>query len=144
MTISRIYVASSWRNPDQPLAVKYLRGSGFEVYDFRNPAPGDSGFGWSEIDPCWQQWSQEDFRDALDNPIAEDGFRKDFEAMEWADAFLLLMPCGRSAHLEAGWALGAGKPTAILLSGGEPELMYKMAGALCLDLDEVVDYFRRA
>ena len=47
--------------------------------------------------------------------------------MEWADAFVLLMPCGRSAHLEAGWAIGAGKPTAILLSAGEPELMYKMA-----------------
>jgi len=33
----KIYVASSWRNEKQSLAVTYLRGSGHEVYDFKNP-----------------------------------------------------------------------------------------------------------
>jgi nucleoside 2-deoxyribosyltransferase len=49
------------------------------------------------------------------------------DALEDCDACVLVMPCGRSAHLEAGFAIGAGKPTAILISEGEPELMYKMA-----------------
>ena len=42
---------------------------------------------------------------------------------------VLLLPCGRSAHLEAGWALGRRKPTCIVLGGGpvDPELMYLMA-----------------
>ena len=31
----RIYVASSWRNPTQPVMVTTLRDAGHEVYDFR-------------------------------------------------------------------------------------------------------------
>lgn len=40
----KIYVASSWRNERQPEVVEHLRSFGYEVYDFRNPAPGDTGF----------------------------------------------------------------------------------------------------
>jgi hypothetical protein len=47
----RIYVASSWRNDVQPVAVEMFRQLGHEVYDFRNPRPGDNGFHWSDIDP---------------------------------------------------------------------------------------------
>ena len=46
--------------------------------------------------------------------------------MKWADACVLVLPCGRSAHLEAGWFVGAGKPLHILqLDREEPELMYR-------------------
>ena len=38
----KIYVASSWRNLLQPGIVLALRRCGHEVYDFRNPAPGDT------------------------------------------------------------------------------------------------------
>lgn len=37
--MSRIYVASSWRNPYQPGIVDLLRMHGHKAYDFRNP-PG--------------------------------------------------------------------------------------------------------
>lgn len=136
----RIYVASSWRNERQPEIVTLLRNNGHEVYDFRNPEPGDNGFHWSEIDADWKGWSPGQFRDALTNDIAINGFKRDFEAMKWADAFVLVMPCGRSAHLETGWAIGAGKPTAILLSDGEPELMYAMADQLCTNTEELVKW----
>lgn len=136
----RIYLASSWRNERQPEAVSQLRELGHKVYDFRNPEPGDNGFHWSEIDPQWRDWTPAEFRESLQHPVAESGFRKDFESMRWATAFVLLMPCGRSAHLEAGWAIGMGKPTAILLSDGEPELMYRMAGEVCTNIGEVAMY----
>lgn len=42
----RIYLASSWRNAAQPGLVALLRSWGHEVYDFRNPAPGETGFAW--------------------------------------------------------------------------------------------------
>ena len=29
----------------------------------------------------------------------------------WDDTFVLVLPCGRSAHLELGWAVGQGKRT---------------------------------
>ena len=126
----RIYVASSWRNDYQPDVVATLCTLGHEVYDFRNP-PHRAEFGWDEICTNWQDWDIEEFREALSHPLAEAGFASDFRAMQWADALVLVMPCGRSAHLEAGWAVGAGKPTGILLiDRDEPELMYKMATVL--------------
>ena len=137
----KIYVASSWRNERQPEVIRSLRRRGHEVYDFRNPSPADGGFRWDEIDPGWQNWSPEDYRTALTHPKAERGFRNDDDAMLRADAFVLLMPCGRSAHLEAGWAIGQGKPTCILFeTQDEPELMYKLADRLALTLAEVLDW----
>lgn len=137
--MARIYLASSWRNPHQPDLVEQFRAAGHEVYDFRNPAPGNSGFSWSEIDPDWQRWNTEQYLKALDHPVAERGFGFDLGGMEWATHFVLVMPCGRSAHLEAGWAMGAGKPTAILFRGelAEPELMYKLAGSMGLITDSL-------
>jgi hypothetical protein len=55
------------------------------------------------------------------------GFDHDFDAMKWADGCVLLLPSGMSAHLEAGWFGGAGKPVVVLAPElREPELMYKM------------------
>jgi len=134
----RIYVASSWRNSMQPEVVRALQLDGHLVYDFKNPRPGDNGFHWSEISPDWKTWTAEQYRSALDHPIAKSGFSSDFNAMKCADAFVLVLPCGRSAHLELGWAVGAGKQTLILTRDGEePELMAKMCDHICVSLDEV-------
>lgn len=137
----KIYVASSWRNAYQQEVVKQLREAGHEVYDFKNP-PGCTGFSWSEIDPNWQNWNNEKYLQALDHPIAERGFGSDFNAMKWADACVMVMPCGRSAHVEAGWMQGAGKPTVILLDSkkAEPELMYKMFSLVTDNMDDVVNH----
>lgn len=141
----KIYVASSWRNPEQPKVVAALREAGFEVYDFKNPRPDDHGFAWKQV----ALDRREDgfctvgaLQTALAHPIAERGFGYDFGAMKWADAFVLLLPSGRSAHLEAGWAIGAGKPTFVLMPEGqwfEPELMYKLANGVCGSMAELLD-----
>ena len=139
----RIYVASSWRNAQQPEVVEALRAAGHEVYDFRHPKPGNDGFAWSAISPEWRSWNAEQFMAALKHPVAEAGYALDFEAMEWADVFVLVHPSGRSAHLEAGWATGARKPVYVLLEEhGEPELMLKLVekdgGGLFRDLPTLV------
>jgi hypothetical protein len=134
----RIYVASSWRNDKQPEVVDALRNCGHYVYDFRNPHPGSDGFRWTEIDPNWESWTPTEYLQALDHPIAKEGFASDFGAMKWADVFVLVLPCGRSAHLELGWACGQGKQTLILLDQMEPELMIKMVDHICVSLEEVL------
>jgi hypothetical protein len=135
----KIYLASSWRNGRQPMVVETLRNYGHEVYDFRNPRPGDKGFSWGDIAAQWQGWDGESFREGLKHPVAQAGFKSDFDAMQWADAGVLLLPCGRSAHLEAGYFNGAGKKLFILLDQKqEPELMYLMASSICCDLPELV------
>ncbi len=139
----KVYVASSWRNPKQAAVVSCLRREGFEVYDFRHPEPGDNGFHWSAIDPNWENWTARQFRDALDHPAAESGFAKDSGAMEWADACVYVLPCGRSASWEAGFIAGSGRPTCILLAAGEPELMFKLADHIAITIEEVIVWLKR-
>ena len=136
----RVYVASSWRNTEQPAVVGMLRDAGCDVYDFRNPEPGDTGFSWSKIDPDWQLWTTRAFREVLEHPIAKAGFAKDMRALEWCDLCVLVLPCGRSAHLELGWACGASKRTAVLLRPGEPELMYRMVDELFVHAHDLQQY----
>ena len=134
----KIYVASSWRNDEQPKVVAALRRENLEVYDFKNPANGP--FHWSDIDPDWEKWDAVAFARKLDHPRAVAGYMQDFNAIMACDACLLVMPCGRSSHLELGLACGLRKGTAILLSGGEPELMYRMADELLLSLGQAVHW----
>lgn len=88
----RIYVASSWRNYLQAGVVHVLRAAGHRVYDFKAPSAGNHGFHWSEIDPAWQGWEPHVYREALEHPIAQEGFANDFEAMQWADTGVLVLP----------------------------------------------------
>ena len=136
----RIYVASSWREPRQPVVVDALRVAGHEVYDFRNPAEGNHGFHWSEIDPNWEQWGPDQFVEGLRHPLADQGFGFDLRAMQWADACVHVVPetAGRSSHLELGWCAGTGKLTIILVNASEPELMYKLADHIVTSIDDVL------
>lgn len=147
----KLYVASSWRNPYQPSTVGALRDVGHDVYDFRHPPGGDHlGFSWSEIDPAWRTWTVASYLRALEHPIALAGFESDFGAMRAADGCVLALPSGRSAHLEAGYFVGAGKPLWILLDETEyagdgrdqtsaTELMYRMATAVLGCLEDLLD-----
>jgi len=143
--MTSIYVASSWRNQDQPIIVATLRYAGFEVYDFKNP-PNKTGFSWRDVtldysDEVSQECRQSEFLTALDHPVAVEGFNSDFDAMKAADIVVLVLPCGRSAHLELGWAVGAGKRTAVLLDDPcTPELMYKMVDHLATSLVDLLGW----
>ena len=130
----KIYVASSWRNEYQPEVVRKLQELGHEVYDFRGAGDGwgaddgDGGFSWRSIDGDWQQWTPQQYVRALEHPFAVDGFNRDMNALKRCDACVFVMPCGPSASMELGWAVGAGKLTAAYIPGmREPDLMVKMA-----------------
>ena len=130
--MTKVYVASSWRNQHQPNMVQQLQNDGHRVYDFRNP-PSKTGFSWDDVG-LEDNPTLGNYRTALENPIAIAGFYSDYGAMQWADCCVLLLPCGRSAHLEAGWFIGQGKPVYIYIPNDresfEPELMYLMANRI--------------
>ena len=137
--MARIYVASSWRNPYFPDVVKRLREAGHEVYDFRNPPHGGAGFHWTDIDPDAPRWTYAQYAEGLRHPLAERQFQADIDALTWADTCVLVLPCGRSAHTEAGWMAGAGKRViAYLPEMVEPELMYKLFDGVAGSLEELV------
>lgn len=136
-----IYVASSFRNAKQPIVVHQLRNAGHEVYDFHD-APG---FHWHDIDPNWEQWTPDQMRLALKHPLAKAAYNSDHAALDWCDAVVYVLPCGKSASLELGYAVGTGKRTAILLdtaTRGEPETMFKLADIISLDLDGVLYWLK--
>lgn len=149
--MSGVYVASSCRNEQRQQHVVRLLRSVLDVpiYDFREPEPGVSGFSWSEIDPAWQSWSAESFRDALGHHIAFDWFHRDFDAMKRSSLCVLVLPCGRSAHLEAGYFAGDDSKRLIIAldqtaaTPVEPELMYKLADEITVDDYELIAAARR-
>lgn len=103
------------------------------------------GEAWNYLDACDCPTSDvvpaENYLRGIEHPVAVDGYRKDLEAMEKADTFVLVLPCGRSAHLELGWAVGAGKRTAILLDDPcTPELMYRMVDHLATSVFDLLGW----
>lgn len=152
-----VYVASSWRNPIHIAVCAALRSAKIDHYDFKNP-PGGKGFSWREVGavrtpvvpprseptmaPKGTDWvSQDNYLAMIEHPRALQGFDADFWAMTQADTFVLVLPCGKSAHLELGWAVGAGKRTAILLEDPvEPELMYRMVDHLSPSLFDLLGW----
>lgn len=75
------------------------------------------------------------------HPRAIEGFEADFNAMQKADTFVMVLPCGKSAHLELGWAVGAGKRTAVLLEDPvEPELMYRMVDYMATSVFDLLGW----
>ncbi len=143
----QIYVASSWKNTFQQTVVKFLRDQGHKVYDFRNPGEGKTGFDWQMIDPDYKNWTLAQYREALKHPSAVAGFENDKEGMDWADTCVLVLPCGASAHTEAGQMSGEGKDVFVLgdasvplSSYANPELMYNLFTNIVGSLNELAKF----
>lgn len=140
----KIYVASSWRNILQPGIVVALRRCGHEVYDFRKPAPGNDGFSWKEVMPGYSLGGKvepEEYRQGLKHPIAQAGYKCDIDALKWCDAVVYVMPCGRSASWEFGYAMGQGKKGYVfMLDLDEPDLMFSEATVIT-NMNELFDAF---
>ena len=137
----QIYIASSWKNKFIDMVYQsliYHRRN--NVYDFRYPSVGEKGFHWSDVDPNCDKWTPYDYKQNLNHPLAERQFKNDIEAMKACDACVLILPCGRSAHSEAGWFAGQGKPVYVFIpteKDFEPELMYKLFRRVCTTLKEL-------
>ena len=142
--MAKIYVASSWRNKYYPEVVSRLREAGHEVYDFRNPPHGGNGFRWTDIDPDAPDWTFGQYAEGLHHPLAERQFQADLDALNWADTCVLVLPCGRSAHTEAGWLAGARRKVMADIPGMmEPELMYKLFSFVCDDIDDIIRHLKQ-
>ncbi len=136
----RVYVASSWRNTLQPDVVTRLRNAGHAVYDFHEPEPGKRGFAWHQVSPDGAKTIPAYFA-ALETDIAKAGFALDKAALDWCDTCVLVLPCGRSAHLEAGYAAGQGKDVFFLLVEQDflPELMYRLGTGCSTTVEHLLD-----
>ena len=114
--MAKIYVASSWRNPYQPVVVDSLRKAGHEIFDFQTPWMGYEAFQWSCISPDWQNGELDEYQEGLCHPISKEKFEHYFEAMHWADVCVLVLPCDRSTRVDACWFAGSGEEFVVFIS----------------------------
>ena len=141
-TMAKVYVASSWSNEYQPRIVAFLREREHEVYDFRNPER-KTDFRWSQISGNWEKMETDEYLDALEHPLVEAEFRSDFDAMRRADICVLVLPCGASAHSEAGWMKGTGKKVIVYQNRSQrPELMYKLFDGIFPTVADVTRFLK--
>jgi nucleoside 2-deoxyribosyltransferase len=135
----KVYVASSWRNEQYQHVVQALKTDGHDVFDWKDPR---SAFHWREIGPEWAGWTSEQLRSALEHPLVQRAFAADMGGLRRCEVCVLIEPCGTSAHMELGYAVGSGKPTCVLLDGGNPETMYKMVSRIAVNLGEVKQWLK--
>lgn len=121
-TKSSIYVIGSLRNREITKVSAQLRNVGHVVWDAWVAAG-------PEADDYWRDYEQEqghDMAEALKGLAAQNVFYFDKGLIDLADIGVLIMPCGKSGHLELGYMAAQGKRTYVLLDA-PPERFDVMA-----------------
>jgi len=136
-----VYLIGSLRNPEVPKVADELRRAGFEVFD-------DWYAAGPEADDYWQKYEiarGHTYAQALQGYAARHVFDFDCTHLTRCDLGVLMLPAGKSGHLELGYMAGMGKRTAILLDK-VPErydVMYKFASAgVHSDLGTLIESLR--
>lgn len=119
-----IYLIGSLRNTEVPRIAEKLRKEGHEVFD-------DWFAAGPEADDKWRDYEKgrgRSYLEALTGHAARNVFAFDYRHLTTADCVVLVLPAGKSGHLELGWALGQGKCGYILLDNPDRwDVMYQFA-----------------
>lgn len=140
--MKRVYLIGSLRNPHVPTLAAALRADGLEVFDDWHAAGPDA-------DDHWQRYETNrgsTYQQALAGRPARQVFEYDKANLDRADVAVLLMPAGKSAHLELGYFIGRGKPGFIACPEdvGRYDVMYRFANAVCTTYAQLVEAVRGA
>jgi len=134
--ISSIYLIGSLRNPAITRYGQDLRRHGYDVFD-------DWMAAGPEADDYWQKYETargRTYNEALKGYAAQHVFNFDKKHLDRADAAILILPAGKSGHLELGYVIGSGKPGYIFMDK-EPDrydVMYNFAEGVFFDWDELL------
>lgn len=131
----RIYLIGSLRNPISKSLANKLRREGHDIFD-----------DWSavgpEADDWWMKYEKargNTYKQALDGYAAKHVYEFDKHNIDQSQVGLLVLPAGKSAHLELGYMIGCGKP-GIIYYEDEPErwdVMYQFASKICIGMAEL-------
>lgn len=121
MTGKVIYLIGALKNPAVPELANKIRMLGYDVFD-------DWYSAGPEADDYFNDYRIKrglNYRDALQSHAAKHIFNFDKSHLDRADIVVLVMPAGKSGHLELGYSIGKGKPGYILFDQ-EPERLDQM------------------
>jgi hypothetical protein len=142
----KIYLASSWKNHQIVRNLANLIRKGLpddvECDDFTDPSQGRFVFSWTEITEDELKLNAKNF---LEDERTQKVFKEDVSRIDWADVLIMILPCGKSAHMELGYAAGKGDKEIIVFApggfeSGEWEVMYGFAQLLTDNLSELFGY----
>lgn len=138
--LNSIYVIGSLRNEAIPEVSESLRALGLDVFD-------DWFAAGPEADDYWKKYELGRghlYKEALRGHAARHVFEFDKHHLDRCDAALLVLPAGKSGHLELGYVAGSGKPAYILLDGEDSrfDVMYQFATEVFVTKEEMFEYFR--
>ncbi len=132
-----IYLIGSLRNENIPDIGNKLRESlNCEVFD-------DWYAAGRIADDCWQEYENKrgrSYKEAIKGYAAKHVFAFDKHHLDRSDIAVLVMPAGRSGHIELGYHLGRGKPGYILFEK-EPERydqMYQFCTDVFFDIEDLI------
>ncbi|KKN83871.1 hypothetical protein LCGC14_0295240 [marine sediment metagenome] len=134
--MKKVYLIGSLRNPQLPVIGNHIRDLGFDVFD-------DWWAGGYEADDWWQKYEQtkgRSYAEALGDRYAKHIFEFDLHHLNTSDLGVLVLPAGKSGHIEMGYLIGRGIPCYVLFEG-EPErfdVMYRFASKVFLHLDDLL------
>ncbi len=132
-----VYIGGSMRNPRVPEVAKRLREAGFDAFD-------DWHCVGPEADDFWQKYEKDrgrTYEEALHGPHAMNVFEFDKGHLDRCDAFVLVMPAGKSGHMELGYMAGQGKDCYVLFDK-EPErydIMYLFANDVFFHEEDLLE-----
>jgi len=134
------YLIGSLRNPEIPAIAAKIREAGFEVFDdwfAAGPIADDS---WQE----YEKGKGVHYDIAIRSYAAQHVFEFDKYHLDRVDIGILVMPAGKSGHLELGYLVGRGKPTYVLFDR-EPErwdVMYAFTNGVFFSTEALIDALR--
>jgi hypothetical protein len=121
MTQKKVYIIGALKNSNIPDIAQHLRPK-YDVFDqWITPGPDADQYLFEYAKH--RGWN---YKEALSCYAAKNNFDFDKRHIDLADIVIMVMPCGKSGHLELGFSIGAGKEAHILFDK-EPErfdLMY--------------------
>jgi nucleoside 2-deoxyribosyltransferase len=118
MVPKSLYIIGSLRNPDVPNFANQIEALGLGIEAFADWfAPGP------EADDYWRLYEKarnRSYDEALRGWAAKHVFEFDHFHLNRCEGAVMLMPAGKSCHLELGYTIGQGKPGYIVFDK-EPE-----------------------
>lgn len=130
-----IYLIGSLRNPAIPSIAQEIRAAGFEVFDDWYAAGPEADDKWRE----YEQGRGRTYIEALGGLAAEHVFSFDRVHLDRADCAVLVLPAGKSGHMELGYIVGSNKPGYILVDSPDRwDVMYKFATGVFERLEDLI------
>lgn len=134
------YIASRYRNKEDVLElVNLIRAKGKTVYCFIESHASVKNVGSVESDPEEAMKQFESIENWQTDPRVRDVFETDMSALRASDTLVLLLPAGKSSHVEAGAAYGMGKKLVLIGEQKETESLYLIFNQFYNSIDEFIN-----